>query len=193
MSEVGSADRKLAPLDPRLFRQALIAINAKIETVGAEPLYMKDEWGVLEDAPVEIDPNAKIGKQCTIEGTQNGVSHRIHLRMFNESASMGPYGLLADIRIYAAPGDDPDPEAKDYIEGQGGIVGLVWLSLDYSALADLGHGTEISNDETTQRQLEALIAAFGLPPQTIAENSQQFDYDNAALAKLIEGIPSLGG
>lgn len=125
---------------------------------------------------------------------RHGVKHAIHLRLYNEaSGTDNPKGYLTDLRIYAAEGNIQD-EALDNdrferFEGFGVIRGLVWFNKNGKADASFAHGTYPSQNPDVQQRLEDIISVLGLPPEVINSENQHFDYDNAAMQRLIDSLP----
>ncbi|MEI9913787.1 MAG: hypothetical protein WDN66_02165 [Candidatus Saccharibacteria bacterium] len=164
-----------------------IGVLARIVTEqGAVPLTMKDEWGIFE--PSEFGSDIIIGRAAKINGMKDGVSHEIDLRLLNAASEASKYNdWVVDIRIRAAEGDDPLLEAPTRV-GEGAIHGLVWLTINGTAAADLGHGTEISSDPIKHNRLVEIVSAFGLPAD-IFDDNQMFTYDDEAMLRLTEELP----
>jgi hypothetical protein len=186
-------ERSRFPISPSLFQMAIGILARKSTLSSPQELRLRDDWGIF-DNDIALESNQVVGREGVMSGKQGGVTHRIHMRLFNGASQInGPGILVADIRVNAAEGDfEPyDKEFERHV-GQGLLTGMIEFNRDRTVDADFALGSWPSDNPVVQHRLEEMVSAFGLPTTIIrARNrNQYFNYDNAAIDKMIENLPT---
>ena len=191
-----SPERPVSEISSATFKLAVAAIARKSTLLGAESLSLKNDWGML-DLP-DLDLDTIVGREAKLRGKRDGVTHSVLLRTFNGATRSNTelWGehtktTVADLRLHAAEGDILPNDDRDfeYSPGKGVLSGLIIFDLDRRVIADFGHGTQPSDNPLVQRRLAELVGYFGLNENIIEH--QWFEYDDASVDRLIEGLSAL--
>jgi hypothetical protein len=177
-------------LDPRLHSQTVLILPQIVQHPNST--YNISAHEDIQFDSAAIDPCEVVGSERRITLVSGNTELDLTIKVYNEA--MGILGSDNDedelnkqyrkkqgfpiSTIIVSSKNDPDSE------NYSGVHGLIHIWQKPYVVVDLAHGTAVSNDETRQAELEAVIEALGLDKEIMLDLHQGGQMDEAELRKL---------